>query len=96
LKPRTQSPQPSHAVQPKSQANPRLREAVKPQQSRPQLKEVKTERSQPQRQKAVPQSREAVKPQHQEAAPQSRESTSPQHSNQQQGEHERGKEEKQR
>lgn len=56
----------------------------------------------PQHQAATPPSREAVKPQrpeaakpqHQEAAPPSREEAKPQHSQQQQGDHERGEQEK--
>jgi len=65
LQPRTRSQQPSREVQSR--------------QSRPQLKEVKPERSQQQ---------------HREAGPQSREGQ-PQHSQQQQGSHERGEGEKQ-
>jgi len=95
LKPRTRSQQPSHAVQPKSQAKPQVREAVKPQQSRPQSREVKPQQSQPKQreikqQHSQPQSREA-QPQH--AQPQPREA--PQQSERQRGNPERGGEGKQ-
>ena len=61
LKPQTRSQQPSHAVQPKFQANPQVREAGKPQPSRPQSREVQPQQPQPQAVK--PQVREAAKPQ---------------------------------
>jgi hypothetical protein len=61
LKSRTRSPQPSRAVQPKSQAKPQVREVTKSQ--------------------------------HQEARPQSQE-VQPQHSQQQQGNREKGKDDK--
>jgi hypothetical protein len=63
LKPRTRSQQPSQAVQQKSKAIPQSREAAKPQQSRPQSREVEPQRSQPQSQTVKPKSREAAKPQ---------------------------------
>jgi len=47
LKPRARSQQPSQAVQPRSKARPQSREGVKPQQSRPQSREVQPQRSQP-------------------------------------------------
>lgn len=83
LKPRTQSRQPSKAVQPKSQAKPQSRE-VQPQQSRPQSREA----AKPQRSR--PQSGE-VQPQH--SQPQQREA--PQQSKPRKGKPERGEEEKQ-
>jgi hypothetical protein len=58
---------------------PQPYQEVQPRQSRPQLKEVKPERSQ----------------QHREAGPQSRKAAKPQHSQQQQGNHNRGEVEKQ-
>lgn len=55
LKPRAQ--QPSQAIQPKSQARPQFREAVKPQQSRPQSREVQPQRSQTRHREAPQQSK---------------------------------------
>lgn len=76
MKPQTHSQQPSHAIQPRSQAKPQVREAIKPQQSRSQSREVKPRQSRPQSQTAKPQNREAAKPQ--QSRPQSRE-VKPQH-----------------
>jgi hypothetical protein len=94
LKPQTRSQRPAQAVQPKSQANPRGREAAKPQHP---------QQARPQPQSAKPQSREAVRPQQQRpqpreaqpqhAQPQRREVT--QQSAPRQGNPERGGEEKQ-
>ena len=53
LKPRTRSQQQSQMVQPQFQAKPQFREAAKPQQSRPQSREVQQQHSQPQHRKAV-------------------------------------------
>ncbi len=66
LKPRTQSQQPSKAVQQKPQARPQSREASKPQQSRPQSREVQPRQTRPQsgevqREHSQPQQREAPK-----------------------------------
>jgi hypothetical protein len=102
LKPRTRSQQPSHAVQPQSQTvQPQVREAAKPQPSRPQSREVQPQ--QPEPQKVKPQFREAAKPQPsrpqsgdvqpQHAQPQHREA--PQQSKPQHGKSEGGKEGKQ-
>ena len=79
LQPRTRSQQPSRKVQQR--------------QSRPQSRDVNPGRSQPQQQKAGPQSRGAAKPQQQVAGPQSGKGQ-PQHSQQQQGKqgnHKKGK-----
>jgi hypothetical protein len=102
LKPRTRSQQPSQAVQPKSQAKPQGREAIKPQPSRPQSREVQPQQSRPQSQ-GKPQSRETAKPQ--PSRPQSREvqpqhlqpqhREAPQQSQPQHGKPERGEGEKQ-
>jgi len=66
LKPRTQSQQPSKAVQQKPQARPQSREASKPQRSRPQSREVQPRQTRPQsgevqREHSQPQQREAPK-----------------------------------
>jgi hypothetical protein len=67
LKPRTQSQQPSKAVQQKPQARPQSREASKPQQSRPKSQEAaRPQESRPQsgevqREHSQPQQREAPK-----------------------------------
>ena len=68
LKPRTQSQQPSQAVKPQSQVKPQVREAAKPQQSRPQSREVQPQQSRPQSGEVQPQSSQ---PQHREAPQQS-------------------------
>jgi hypothetical protein len=60
LKPQTRSQQPSQAVKPQSQEKPQVREATKPQQSRPQSREVQPQQSQPQKREVQQQS----KPQH--------------------------------
>ena len=96
LKPRTQSQQPSKAVQQKPQAKPQSREASKPQQSRPQSRDVQPQQSRPKSQEAArpqqtrPQSGE-VRQEH--SQPQQREA--PKQSKARQGKPERGEEEKQ-
>jgi hypothetical protein len=102
LKPRAQSRQRSPAVQPKSRANPQVREAVKPQQSRPQNREVQPRQSRQQPQTGKPQAQEAARPQQsrqqsgevqlQHSQPQHREA--PQQSKPQQGKPDRGEEER--
>jgi hypothetical protein len=56
LKPGKRSQQPSQAVHSKSQAKPQVREAIKPQQSRPQSREVQPQHAQPQHREAPQQS----------------------------------------
>ena len=90
LKPRTQSKQPSKAVQQKSQEKPQHRE-VQPQQSRPQSREVQPQQSRPKSQEAArpqqsrPQSGEV---QREHSQPQQREA--PKQSKPRQGKPERG------
>jgi hypothetical protein len=103
LKPQTRSQRPAQAVQPKSQANPRVREAAKPSQPRPQSREAKPQQARPQSQTVKPQSREAVRPQQQRPQPreaqpahiQPQPRQAPQQSAPRQGNPERGGEEKQ-
>jgi hypothetical protein len=96
LKPRTQSQQPSKAVQQKPQAKPQSREASKPQQSRPQSRDVQPQQSRPKSQEAArpqqtrPKSGEV---QQEHSQPQQREA--PKQSKPRQGKPERGEEEKQ-
>ena len=78
LKPRTRSQQPSQAVQPNSRTKPQFREATRPQQSRPQSREVKPQQSRPQSREAQPQH---MQQQHREAPQESR----PQHGNPERG-----------
>jgi hypothetical protein len=79
LRPQPRSRQPSPGIQPRR--------------SQPQVREVKPEQPQQRHQNAGPEAG-VPKPQHQEAGPQSHEGQ-PQHSQPQQGDHERGKGEKQ-
>ncbi len=74
LRPRTRSQQPSQTVQPGSRAKPQHRETTRPQQSRPQSREVKPQQSRPQSRQAPPQH---MQQQHREAPQQS----GPQHGN---------------
>ena len=90
LKPRKGSQQPSKAVQPKSQAKPQSREALKPQQSRSQSETVKPKSQESAR---PPQSRPQSQPesgriQPQKSQPQQREA--PQQSKPRQGKPEKG------
>jgi len=57
LKPRTRAQRPSQAVQPESQAKPRSREAVKPQQAPPKSGKVKLRQSQSQHKKKLKKSK---------------------------------------
>ena len=93
LKPRARSQQPSQAVQPRPKAEPRSREAAKPQQSRPQSREVQPQHPQPQHQEAPQQSRPQsgeVQQQHEQ-----QHQESPQQSEPRRGNPERGDEGKQ-
>lgn len=106
LKPQTRSQQPPRAVQPQPQAKPQYREAVQPQQSRPQSREAQPQQSRPQSREAQPQqsrpqSREThAQPSHpqsgevqsQHSQPQHREA--PQQANPRQEKQDRGGEEK--
>ena len=95
LKPQTRSQRPAQAVQPKSKANPRGREAAKPQQQRPQPGEARPQQARPQQARPQPQT---VKPQPREAQPQHAQPQrreAPQQSAPRQGNPERGGEEKQ-